>query len=660
MMINFFNVRVFFVVATFSFAATAQTNFSPVGYDPHRSFSPDWKLLGGTATRSAQGTPTNAYWQNQANYQLECTLDPVNHLLTGKAIIHYTNNSPYTLDYLWLQLDQHLFNRNSRGQKKLQANANSRYGDPNSSFNGGYTLKSVKQVDHAGKPIGNLVYVETDSRMQIRLERPLATGAAIYMSIDYSYPIAGYGADRSGILQTKNGEIFSMAQFYPRMCVFDDVRGWNTDPYLGAGEFYLEYGNFDVKITAPNNLYVVGGGSLLNAAQVLSSTEFSRWEQARKSPKTLFIRTEKEVTEQTKKQSTSVTNQPQKTWHFSLENARDFAWGASAAFVLDASSISLPSGKTAMALSAYPVESVGSNAWGRSTEYVKGSIENYSNRWFEYPYPVAVNVASNVGGMEYPGIVFCSSSSTGAGLFGVTDHEFGHTWFPMIVGSNERLFGWMDEGFNTFINSLADDDFNQGEYNAPNANGAEMGFMFFQPESESIMHSPDAMRERNIGIALYYKPAFALQVLRKYILGEDRFDFAFRTYIRRWAFKHPTPTDFFRTMEDASGENLHWFWKSWFMENDRLDQGIEKVEFEPEKGTAVTLVNLDKMVMPVLLSYETISGKTGKLEWPAEIWNNTDRFVARIPVQEPLKKITIDPNRAFPDLEYENNGWIAQ
>jgi hypothetical protein len=222
------------------------------------------------------------------------------------------------------------------------------------------------------------------------------------------------------------------------------------------------------------------------------------------------------------------------------------------------------------------------------------------------------------------------------------------------------LFGWMDEGFNTFINSLADDDFNQGEYNAPNANGAEMGFMFFQPESESIMHSPDAMKERNIGIALYYKPAFALQVLRKYILGEDRFDFAFRTYIRRWAFKHPTPTDFFRTMEDASGENLHWFWKSWFMENDRLDQGIEKVEFEPEKGTAVTLVNLDKMVMPVLLSYETISGKTGKLEWPAEIWNNTDRFVARIPVQESLKKITIDPNRAFPDLEYENNGWIAQ
>jgi hypothetical protein len=639
--------------------ATAQSSFSPAGYDPHQSFSPDWKLLGGTTTRSAQGSPTNAYWQNQADYQLECTLDPANHLLTGKAIIHYTNKSPYALDYLWLQMDQHLFNRNSRGQKKLQANASSRYGDPNSSFNGGYTLKSVRQVDQAGKTMGDLVYVETDARMQIRLKRPLAAGAAIYVSIDYSYPIAGYGADRSGILPTKNGEIFSMAQFYPRMCVFDDVRGWNTEPYMGAGEFYLEYGNFDVKITAPSNLYVVGGGSLLNAAQVLSATEFTRWEQAKKSSKTLFIRTEKEVNEQNKNQAKSSSNQTQKTWHFSLENARDFAWGASAAFVLDAASINLPSGKSAMALSAYPVESAGSNAWGRSTEYIKGSIENYSKRWFEYPYQVAVNVASNVSGMEYPGIVFCLSAFSNATLFGVTDHEFGHTWFPMIVGSNERLYGWMDEGFNTFINSFADEDFNQGEFSYPDANGVEMAFEFFQPESESIMLSPDAMKERNIGATLYSKPAFALQLLRKYILGEDRFDFAFRTYIRRWAYKHPTPTDFFRTMEDASGENLYWFWKSWFVENDRLDQGIERAEFETGKGTAVTLVNLDKMVMPVLLSYETISGKKGKMEWPAEIWINTERFVARIPVAEPLKKITLDPDRAFPDLEQANNVWIA-
>jgi hypothetical protein len=647
------------LLAMISQTVIAQISSSQIGYDSRRSFSPGWNQYVGTMTRSAHGAPTKSYWQNQVNYNLNCTLDPVNHLLNGTATIHYINNSPFALDYLWLQMDQQLFNRNSRGQKKLQANANSRYGDPNSDFNGGYTLKSVKQIDQTGNVVGNLTYVESDARMQVRLDRPLASGEAIYFSVDYSFPIAGYGADRSGILQTKNGEIFSMAQFYPRMCVFDDVRGWNTDPYLGAGEFYLEYGNFDVKITAPHSMYVVGGGELLNASEVLSSTELTRWEQARKSPKTIFIRTEKEVLEQTKKQTFQNAKQRQKTWHFTLENARDFAWGASTAFVVDASSISLPSGKSAMSISAYPVESAGQSAWGRSTEYVKGSVENYSKRWFEYPYPVAVNVASNVGGMEYPGIVFCSSSSTGSSLFGVTDHEFGHTWFPMIVGSNERLYGWMDEGFNTFINSLADEDFNRGEYSTPDANGAEMGYYFFQADSEPIMTAPDAMKERNIGVALYYKPAFALQLLRKYVLGEDRFDYAFRTYIRQWAYKHPTPNDFFRTMENAAGENLYWFWKSWFIENDQLDQSIESAMFEPGKGTAVTLVNRNQMVMPVLISYETISGKTGNLALPAEIWNNTDHFVARIPVMEPLKKITIDPDRAFPDLEYENNVWTA-
>jgi hypothetical protein len=261
--------------------------------------------------------------------------------------------------------------------------------------------------------------------------------------------------------------------------------------------------------------------------------------------------------------------------------------------------------------------------------------------------------------MEYPGIVFCSSGATGSSLFGVTDHEFGHTWFPMIVGSNERLYGWMDEGFNTFINSLSDDDFNGGEYNNPDPTGAEWGYLFFQPESESVMNMPDAMKERNIGIALYYKPAYALQLLRKFVIGEARFDFAFRTYIRRWAFKHPTPIDFFKTMEDASGENLQWFWKSWFLENDRLDQAIVDVQYEKDVETLVTVTNRDNMVMPLMISYETLTGKKGNLQWPVEIWNNTDQFIIRIPVKDQMKKIVIDEDRNFPDLEYENNIWLA-
>jgi aminopeptidase N len=309
-------------------------------------------------------------------------------------------------------------------------------------------------------------------------------------------------------------------------------------------------------------------------------------------------------------------------------------------------------------MSAYPIESKGDKAWGRSTEYIKGSVENYSKRWFEYPYPVAVNVASNVGGMEYPGIVFCSSESTTSGLFGVTDHEFGHTWFPMIVGSNERLYGWMDEGFNTFINSLADDDFNNGEYKNFPANGEEVAYNLFQEGSESIFNTPDAMLEYNIGTALYFKPALGLQLLRNYVLGPDRFDYAFKTYISEWAFKHPTPWDFFRTMNNASGEDLGWFWKSWFLKNYKLDQAISKVENDAVKGPTVTIENLEQMAMPVVIDYETQYGKKGTLKLPVEIWNNTESFIVRIPVKEKLKSVSIDQDKVLPDVNFKNNSWV--
>jgi hypothetical protein len=289
-------------------------------------------------------------------------------------------------------------------------------------------------------------------------------------------------------------------------------------------------------------------------------------------------------------------------------------------------------------------------------------VENYSKRWFTYPYPLAVNVASNVGGMEYPGIVFCGSTAQNADLFGVTDHEFGHTWFPMIVGSNERKYGWMDEGFNTFINSLATDDFNNGEYKNTTTAASLLPYIF-NPLSESIYNTPDAMKEINIGSALYYKPAYGLTLLRDHVLGPDRFDYAFKEYIRRWAYKHPTPWDFFRTMDNASGENLSWFWKGWFMENYKLDQAITSVMFnesKPDNGSIVTLANLDQLAMPVLLTYETFSGSTGKLTLPVEIWNNTGVFKARIPVKEKLRWVKIDEHKQLPDLNVSNNNWNSK
>jgi hypothetical protein len=336
------------------------------------------------------------------------------------------------------------------------------------------------------------------------------------------------------------------------------------------------------------------------------------------------------------------------------------AWAASKAFIWDAAGINLPEGKKALAMSVYPKESAGKTGWGRSTEYTKASIENYSKRWLSYPYPVAVNVASNVGGMEYPGIVFCGSDAKEGDLFGVTDHEFGHTWFPMIVGSNERKFGWMDEGFNTFMNSLADDDFNNGEYKNVPLKMDNVAPYLFEESSEAILNTPDAMLEKNIGLALYYKPGLGLELLRNHVVGAERFDYAFKYYIQNWAYKHPTPYDFLRAMDNGTGEDLTWFWRGWFMENYKLDQQVVSVAYEndnPGKGAIVTLANLDQMAMPVILEYQTVSGKKNTVKLPVEIWNNTYLYKLKLDTDEKLSRVTIDPDKVMPDMNFDNNEW---
>ncbi|MEO6722750.1 MAG: M1 family metallopeptidase [Ferruginibacter sp.] len=622
-------------------------------YDPHILFSPLLYPSGETSTRTVTGEPNAGYWQNKADYQITASLDDISHVITGSVTITYKNNSPHKLPFLWLQLDQNLFNKESTGRARWPVEGRSRYGDASSPFNGGYKISAVKVNDAAFTD-----YVIADTRLQIRLAKPMAAaGDVVKVKIDYSFELPQYGADRCGILPTQNGEIFSVAQWYPRMCVFDDVEGWNTLPYLGPSEFYLEYGDFDFSITAPASHIVVASGELLNPAEVLTPTQVKRLQEAKKSDRTVMLRTEKEVTDPNSRPKAATL-----TWHYKISNARDVSWASSKSFIWDAAKINLPSGKTALAMSVYPVESNGEKGWGRSTEYTKGSIENYSKRWFEYPYPVATNVASNVGGMEYPGIVFCGYKAQTNGLFGVTDHEFGHTWFPMIVGSNERKYGWMDEGFNTFINSLADDDFNKGEYKSAPTSMERLGGYMFGPNSESIMNTPDALKEANIGTALYLKPGYGLELLRNEILGPDRFDYAFKSYIRNWAYKHPTPWDFFKAMDNGSGENLEWFWKGWFLENYKLDQAIVSVDYAKEgekNGAIVTLANLGQMAMPVNLSYETVDGKKGTMKIPVEIWNNVTSKKIKLPTTEKLKSVEIDPAKVFPDQNFANNSWKA-
>jgi hypothetical protein len=491
--------------------------------------------------------------------------------------------------------------------------------------------------------------------MQIRLPQNVnANGGIIKFKINYSYSIPQYGSDRTGILPTKNGKIYAIAQWYPRMCVFDDIQGWNTLPYLGASEFYLEYGDFDFTINAPANHIVVASGDLLNSNEVLTVEQIKRLAQAKQSDKTVIIRGANEIN--------NASSRPQKerlTWQFKINNARDVSWASSKAFIWDAAKIKLPSGRKALAMSVYPEESMGDSAWGRSTEYTKGSIENYSKRWFEYPYNTATNVAANIGGMEYPGIVFCGWKAKRGDLFDVTDHEFGHTWFPMIVGSNERKYGWMDEGFNTFINTLAIKDFNKGEF-VYDRKFYEFYKYMFGEGTEAVMNTPDAMKEENIGIALYYKPGYALEILRNEILGPDRFDYAFKTYIKRWAYKHPSPADFFRTMENVAGEDLGWFWKGMFIENYKLDQSVKGVTYVKDTaayGALVTINNLEQMAMPIYLQYETISGKKDLVKVPVEVWQNNISWIVKLPTTEKIKSVTIDPDRVFPDTNYDNNKW---
>jgi hypothetical protein len=613
-------------------------------YDYVEAFKPFFYPQTGTATRSASGQPGHAYWQNSADYHLNVSLNEDKKEITGTAEITYTNNSPDKLGFLWLQLDQNLFAKDSRGNGVVPLSG-SRNGAHGEEFNGGYKIKSVR-LD--GK--NEVKYTITDTRMQIDLPKELkANGGVAKIEIEYSFVSPEYGSDRMGIQDTKNGKIFTMAQWYPRMCVYDDILGWNTLPYLGASEFYLEYGNITANITVPANQYVVASGELLNEKEVYSKEEINRWNQARNSDKTVMIRPESEIG----KNKASGT----KTWKFKITQARDFAWASSAGFILDAAKINLPSGKKSLAISAYPAESSGEKAWGRSTEYTKAAIEHYSKKWYEYTYPAATNVAGNEGGMEYPGIVFCHMDSKGEDLWGVTDHEFGHNWFPMIVGSNERLFAWMDEGFNTFINGLSTEAFNKGEYyHKPNL--ARSGTYLLTDSLEPVMVGPDNMKERSIGALAYYKPGTGLDVLRETILGPEKFDKAFRTYIDRWAFKHPTPWDFFHTMENVSGEELNWFWRGWFFNKWKIDQAVKNVQYVNgnfKNGVQITVENIGQLPMPTTIQLKFKDGTAQTVNIPVEVWKRNTEWTFKVDSNKEIDVVKLDPNSVVPDVNLENN-----
>jgi len=624
-------------------------------YDHKEAFNPQFYPYPGNDYRSASGEPGPKYWQNRADYKINCTLDTGRHSVTGEVEISYTNNSPDNLKFLWVQLDQNIYRKDSRASATT-TQTGGRWA--NAKFTEGYKIHSVS-VEQDGKTF-TPKNIMTDTRMQVWLQDALkSAGGKLKLNVKFEFAVPEYGTDRMGRLKTRNGWVYEVAQWFPRMAVYDDIQGWNILPYLGAGEFYLEYGNFDYSITAPANLIVMGSGELLNPQECLTAEQQKRWNDAKNSDKTVMIRSEKEVNN-----ANTRPKQASLTWKFRIENARDIAWGASKAFVWDAARINLPSGKKSMAVSVYPVESIVKDGWQRSTEMVKGSVEHYSKKWFEYPYPMMVNVAGVVGGMEYPGIIFCSFSSSGAGLWGVTDHEVGHTWFPMIVGNNERKYAWMDEGFNTFMNDFSTAEFNKGEFKQQDFFGdptsAFMVKYVFGDKMDGLFNVPEVIQQENLGVVAYLKPAMMLHALRNTVLGPERFDLAFREFIKRWAFKHPTPWDFFHSMENVSGEDLGWFWRGWVLNTWRIDQTVKEVKYKDNdatKGGEITLENLEQMPMPVSVLIIEANGKEHKINLPVEIWQRGATWTFSVPTTSEIKDVVLDPDKLLPDWNRDNNKW---
>jgi len=639
------NFKSFFFIATmlYSFVTWAQV---PEAKENNQHNFKDIMYRQGSAYRTASGKPGPEYWQNAADYNIAVTLDDKTHNISGTIEIEYTNNSPEDLNFIWLYLEQNRFTEDSRGTLTTPMQGNRYNGD----MEGGYTVSNFSTKANGAT---SNKYLINDTRMQVLLDKPVkANGGKATIKMDFSYKIPVEGMDRMGRLDVEQGTIYALAQWFPKVAVFDDVLGWNTDPYLGAGEFYIDYGNYDYKITAPYNHTVVGSGVLQNPKEVLTKKQLKRWEKAQNSDETVYIIEPNEVG----KNSANVKNRGMLTWHFKMENTRDVAFASSPAFIWDAAKMDLGKGKNGLAQSVYPKESDGQEAWSRSTEYTKASVEFYSKNYFEYPYVNAINVAAEVGGMEYPGVSFCSWKSKGSSLWGVTDHEFGHNWFPMIVGSNERRYAWMDEGFNTFINHYSTLAFNDGEYPSRVGSVRMLKSYLTNENREGIDNYPDVTNLRNLAYTAYYKPAAGLIMLREYILGEERFDYAFKSYINTWAYKHPQPSDFFNHMENATGEDLNWFWKGWFYGTDNIDIALNGVE-KKDNGYLIEVEKVAEIPMPVQLLVKMKDGSSKLINLPVEIWQRGDTWKHFMATDGEIKSVEFDPQKKVADIDGSNDRW---
>lgn len=664
-----------------------------------------------TKYRTATGTPGSEYYQQQVDYNMDIVLDDVNNILKGEETITYYNNSPDTLDYLWLSMDQNLRKKDSPYHLYMQQGAPKQ---PMSGaefsrtfmeeyFDGGFNVDYVK--DSSGK---DLQWKVIRTSMRVIPSVPIKPGAVYIFKIKWNYNIPNYFVvnDRNGFEPHKKGNIYAKAQFYPRLMVYNDVEGWQNMPYWNRSEYALEFGNFKVNITVPADHLVNATGELTNMREMLTDKQYERYQKAKNNfAQPMMIVTDAETTQRIKEGANGKT----KTWRYEAQNVRDFAFVSSRAYMWDAMAVKIGD-KTVMAESVYPKEG-GSLWYDLSTKAVAHTLKTYSKYTFDYPYPKAVSASVQWQGMEYPMISFNGGRANADGsytqemannLVGLIIHEVGHNFFSMIINSDERQWTWMDESLNTFIENIAEQEWSK---DFPSRRiRAEQIVDYMQKSQEEmmpIMTQGDLLTD--FGNEGYSKPAIGLHILRNTILGPENFDYAFKTYAQRWKFKHPTPADFFRTMDDASGVDLDWFFRGWFFTTEVVDLGIKTVsqlypsesktalgedgiKFTKEKGNKdiysssaikdylrenpelkVTKPNyfyeveyerVGGMPMPLLVTFTFEDGSSKEIRYPVEVWRFPHRPLKKMyGFDKPLKSIEVDKNKETADVNLGNNIW---
>ena len=586
-----------------------------------------------SSVRTGSGSPGIHYWQQQADHDIQVRLDVDTNTVIGSEKIAYQNNSPDTLPYIWLQLEQNTHREDSIRSREGRSSREPDYK--------GILIQSLL-VDGA-----EVTWHDYATVAKIILDEPLKPNTSIAISIDWSFAMPVKASLRMGYDDNYSvGPVWELAQWFPTPCVYDDVYGWNTLPYIGRGEFYTNFGNYSVEITVPDNHVVFASGELINAKDILSEDENDCLATAMKSDDTIIIRGQDELIKE---------SNGEKTWNFQGKQIRTFAWATSASFIWEASSVEIETLEHAatriLCQVGYPEEV--RDVWDEAVEYVQHSMRYYSETLYPYPWPQMSMTYGKAGGMEYPMLVFCRGRSHQS-LFNVTDHEVGHNWFPMIINTDERRHAWMDEGFNTFVNHYSLESYYGEREHKPDVSKYDASR--FAHDVKAINTPADLLRSR--GHLSYRKPGYGMRFLREEIIGKDRFDEAWSAYIHAWAFKSPRPSDFYRTMENASGMDLQWFFRGFFEETLQLDQAIMHVTQKQQDDiwkVKVTLRNQNSWVCPVAMQIHCADGSIHNYKLPVTIWAWSSEHKQTFNLPSPATYVEVDADQAYPDIDRTNN-----